>query len=487
LHLFVSPWSGSIYYFQQPASLENEDDFCAAFKDWIAKKNRIGGLNTYIVSIKVVKMYSKIKSTAQQRVELNEDILKKIIKRISIGRVSEVADDIGLPYDLVYNLVHGRINSISEENYKLIFGEEPPKQAVKRVDGAYFREMVQLWLYLNEDVSEADLYREFYRNKNVKKVDYRIFSEVTQTVEKKIEQAMEQKFIGKGFNRFDIKELIRELKLVEKQERVLYKDIKPVLRFLEENLKINPTRILNQWFVRYEDGELKTVNKKVYDDALELKERTEVALESNSRYKIEQIREEIYGKKKGYTLFSKVEEELEFLRKFGGKNARQYLGRSVSHYKKSRLKRIATWRALKIQDACFELIEDHPELVLRSLPSSHRKARIKELLTVLKSYSISKAISDEDNIERSVLMPVYYREQYNTDEYGWISLNKAGYFLGMSKTAFDLLVSENLDLFRKIGTYNKEWYLPYLYLKKIKEKNGFEIVKAKYEMLAKQI
>ena len=431
-------------------------------------------------------MYSKIKTSVEQRVELTEEILKKILKRISSGRISEVADDIGLPYDLVYNLVHGRINSISEENYKLIFGEKPPKQAVKRVHGSYFREMVQLWLFLNDEISEADLYREFYQNKNVKKVDYRIFNEVTQTVEKKIEQAMEQKFIDHGFSRFDIKELIRELKLIEKQERVPYRDIKPILSFLAETLKINPTRILNQWFVRYEDGELKTVSKKVYDDALELKKRTEIALGSGSRYEIEKIREELYGKKKGYTLFSEVEEELEFLRKFGGKNPRKYLGRSVSHYKKSKLKRIASWRALKIKDACFKVIDDHPELVLKSLPDSHRKTKIRKLLTVLKSYSISKVMKNEDDIERSLLRPAHYHEQYNTNEYGMISLNKAGYFLGMSKTAFDLLVSENLDVFRKIGTYNKEWYLPYLYLKKIKEKNGFDIVKAKYEMLAKK-
>jgi len=431
-------------------------------------------------------MYSKIKSSVQQRVELNEEILKKILKRISSGRVSEMADDIGLPYDLVYNLVHGRINSLSAANYKLIFGEEPPNQAVKRVNGAYFREMVQLWLFLNDGVSEADLYREFYRDKHVKKVDYRIFSEVTQTVEKKIEHAMEQKFIDNGCNRFDIKELIRELKLIEKQERVLYKDIKPILSFLSETLEINPTRILNQWFVRYEDGELKTVTKNVYDDALELKKRTENALRSGSRYNVEKIREEVYGKRKGYILFSKIEEELEFLRKYGGKNPRTYLGRSVSHYKKSRLKRIASRRALKIIDACRELIDNHPELALKSLPGFHRRKRFKELLFVLKLYLISKVMENEEDIEKFILMPAYYRGKYNTNEHGLISLNKAGYFLGMSKTAFDLLVSENLDIFRRIGTYNKEWYLPYLYLKKIKEKNGFEIVKAKYEMLAKK-
>ena len=431
-------------------------------------------------------MYSKIKSSGQQRVELNEEILRKILKRISSGRVSEVADDIGLPYDLVYNLVHGRINSLSGKNYKLIFGEEPPKQAVKRVNGAYFREMVQLWLFLNEDVSEADLYWEFYRDKNVKKVDYRIFSEVTQTVEKKIEHAMEQKFLDQGLDRLDIIELIRELHLTEKQERVPYKDIKPILSFVAETLKINPTRILNQWFVRYEDGELKTVDRKIYDDALELKKRTESALGSGSRHEVEKIREEIYGGKKGYTLFSEIEEELEFLRKYGGKNPRQYLGRSIGHYKKSRLKRIASWRVLKIKDACCELIDDQPEIALKSLPKSHRRIKLTKLLIVLKSYSISKVIKEENDIERFILMPAYYHEEYHTNEYGLISLNKAGYFLGMSKTAFDLLVSENLDMFRKIGTYNKEWYLPYLYLKKIKEKNGFEIVKAKYEMLAKK-
>ena len=429
-------------------------------------------------------MYSKIKSSEQLRVELNEEILKKILKRISSGSVSEMADDIGLPYHLVYNLVHGRINSLSEENYKLIFGEEPPRQAVKRVNSTYFRGMVKLWLFLKGDASEADLYREFFPDRNVNKIDYRVFSEVTQTVEKKIEHAMEQKFIDQGFDRLDIIELIRELNLIEKQERVPYKDIKPVLSFLSETLNINPTRILNQWFVRYEDGELKTVSKKVYDDVMQLNRRTERALRSGSRYKVEKIREEIYGKKTGYTLFSEIEEELEFLRKFGGKNPRQYLGRSVSHYKKSRLKRIASWRVLKIKDACFELIDDHPELSLRTLPNSHRKTKLKRLLSILKSYSISKVLKDEDDIERSIFMPEYDHGQYNTNECGLISLNKAGYFLGMSKIAFDLLVSENLDVFRRMGTYNKEWYLPYVYVKKIKEKNGFDIVRAKYEMLA---
>jgi hypothetical protein len=431
-------------------------------------------------------MYSKLKSSGRQRVELSKKVLQKILERVSNGRVSELADDIGLPYDLVYNLVHGRINSISTENYKLIFGEDPPYQAVRRVDGTYFRDMVRLWLYLHADDSEADLYREFYEDKDFKKVDYRIFGEATQTVEKRIENAMEEKFIKQGLNRIDIKEMIKALFSIKEQERVPYEDIKPILDFLENTLEINPTRILNQWFERYEDGELKTVTKKVFDDALALKKRTERALSSGSRYELEKIREEIYGKRKGFTLFSEVEKELEFLRKYGGKNPREYLGRSVSHYKKARLKRIASWRALKIKDACREFIDHHPELDLKSLPDAYRKDRLKQLFFALQSYSVSKVIKDKERIEKIVLPRAYHpKEECYIETDSCVSLNKAAYFLGMSKTAFDLLVAENINTFRKIGTYHKEWYLPYQFLKKIKEKHGFELLKAKYESLAR--
>ena len=64
-------------------------------------------------------------------------------------------------------------------------------------------------------------------------------------------------------------------------------------------------------------------------------------------------------------------------------------------------------------------------------------------------------------------------------------MDKTAYFLGMSKIAFDLLVAAHSDIFRRIGTYNKEWYLPYQYLKKLKEKKEFDLIKAKYERLSK--
>lgn len=181
-----------------------------------------------------------------------------------------------------------------------------------------------------------------------------------------------------------------------------------------------------------------------------------------------------------------MEEELEFLKNYGGKSIRQYLGRSISHYKKSQFKRISSWRAQKIKNACGELINNKPELALISLPKSHAKMRIKKLLSVLKSYLIASIIEDEDGIERLILTPAYYStEGYETEKYGFTSMHKAAYFLEMSKIAFDLLVVAQRDMFRRIATYNKEWYLPYLYLKKLKEKKGFDLIKAKYEILAK--
>ena len=220
-------------------------------------------------------MYSKIKSSDQQKVKLNDQILNNLLKRVSIGRVSELSNDMGLPYGLVYNLVHGRIKSLSAENYKLIFGEEPPDQAIKRVDGEYFRGMVRLWLYLNDNVTEAELYREFRRDKKIKKIDYRIFGGFTKTVDKKLEREMEQKFFAQGFNRAEIRTSIKELGSIGDEDRISYKEIKPILGYLEKNLRVNPTRILNQSSARYEGGELKTVSKKVFNYALKLKKRTE--------------------------------------------------------------------------------------------------------------------------------------------------------------------------------------------------------------------
>jgi hypothetical protein len=65
------------------------------------------------------------------------------------GNVPELSANKGLTYDLVYNLVHGRIRSLSVGDYRAIFGVDPPRHAQKRVNARYFRGMVRLRLFLN--------------------------------------------------------------------------------------------------------------------------------------------------------------------------------------------------------------------------------------------------------------------------------------------------------------------------------------------------
>jgi len=298
-------------------------------------------------------MYSKTQISNQSRIRLTEPKLKIFFKYIFNGNIPELATEKGLPYTLVYNLVHGRIRSLSSRDYKIIFGEEPQYQETGRTDGGYFRRMVKLWLFLNDEITEANLYREFYPDKKLNKIDYRIFNGEIKTVQTRIEKMMEQKFFDQGFDPSEIKKWIADFDQISDEKRVLYEDIKPVLDYLEKNLEVNPTLILNQWVVRYESGELKTVPQKIYDHALTLKKRTEDAMISGSKFEIEKLREEIYGKKDGLTLYYEIEGELEFLQKYGGKSPKKYLGRSIQNYKKSKLKRIASWRAQKIKDDCM--------------------------------------------------------------------------------------------------------------------------------------
>ena len=49
------------------------------------------------------------------------------------------------------------------------------------------------------------------------------------------------------------------------------------------------------------------------------------------------------------------------------------------------------------------------------------------------------------------------------------------------------MVAKNCEMFRKVGRYDKRWYLSDLYLKELSEKAFFELVTAKYEMMAKEV
>jgi hypothetical protein len=430
----------------------------------------------------------RIMSRDLTRIELTDEILQDFIENVYEGDISQVSMERGLPYSLIYNMVHGRIHSISAENYRILFGQEPPLETQRRVDGTYFRGMVRLWLFLNEDSTEKKLYEEFYPSKRIRKVDYRIFSGMTKSVEKGLERLMEEKFLSQGFSRQDISEWIDDLDQNRIKERVPYDDIKPLLDYLEETLQVNPTRVLNQWYLRYESGELKSVSGEIFKHALRLKEKTKKVINSGSTHEVEKLREEIYGKREGVVFFTEIEEELDFIKKQTGRSPKRYLGRSIGHYRKSRLKRVASWRAEKIKKDCRELIRKDGQLKLDVLPKSIKREIYDQILHLVRSHVIQKLLEDEDHsFELQVLRPVATsREEYHKEVHGFTPMERAHTVLGMSKRAFDKMVATHSDIFRRLGRYQGRWYVPSLYLKEIMEKRGFDLIKDKYEFLARE-
>ena len=426
-----------------------------------------------------------IVNTDQSRVHINEEMLGRLVPHIFRGELSAFARAKGLPYSLIYNVVHGRVKTISARDYETIFGEKPPAQQVKRVDGEYFRGMVRLWLFLNHNVHKRELYKEFYPEKEMKKVDSRIFSGKVRTIEGRLEKMMEQKFFDQGLQRPEIETWIEELRQSEHEERVPYEEAQPLLAYLQKALKISPSSLLHQRTRRYESGELKTISMDRYDDILLLKKQVEQTLRSGSTSHMLKHLEAICGRKNGMTLFSEIEDELDFLQKYGTKGIKKYLGRSVTHYKKSKLRRIAAWRSQKIQQACNELVGNIPQIKLASLPKRLIEKKVSKLVAVLKSCLVEKLIKeDSQKYERLVLMPSsQHMEEYKKEGHGFTPMDHAAPSLGMSKTAFDLMVGAHASIFRRIARYEGRWYLSNLYIEALNQEERFKMVRAKYALL----
>jgi len=258
--------------------------------------------------------------------------------------------------------------------------------------------------------------------------------------------------------------------------------------FLKGVLGVHPTTVLDQWFQRYESGELKNVSPKVYHKVLELKQKAEKVLASGSRLQIEKLKEEIYGRKPGYTLYAQVEEELKFLKKYAHRSLKKYLGRSTSMYIKGECKRLPSWRARKIMADCRAFVRQAPHLSLPVLPCSIRELLTGALTAVLKARTADLLSRDEGiRLEKQILKPSLASDEYKKKIYGFTRFDMAGQALGMKKLAFDLMVAKNCEIFRKIGTYSRRWYLSDLYLKELSQKRYFDLITTKYEWLAKRL
>ena len=360
----------------------------------------------------------------------------------------------------------------------------------KRVKGEYFRGMVRLWMFLNRGITEKGLYREFYLGRrSLKKADYRIFNGATKTVEGRLEKAMEQKFLSQGLDRSQIIRWILELDQSTGKKRVPYEEARPALQFLQETLGIHPTHLLRRGLALYEKGQLKTVSRRLHEDLLTLKDRTEKALATGSKLELERLKEGVYGKRKNLILFSEVEEDLKFLQTWAGVGSKRYLGRSRGKYRRSLLKRIALWRAEKIRADCDQAIMENKSFPLLSLPARHFAAKIGTLMSALRSIVAHRMIADKSlYLERLVMTPIYHsREEYESGGHGFVTLEEAAILLGMKQRAFDLLVAAHRDIFARIMTYEKKWLIPDLYLEELSKNKDFILVKAKYELLSKRV
>jgi hypothetical protein len=431
-----------------------------------------------------------LKAYDAPRVEVTKALRDRLFTGDLKGEVSELSAQTGLPYGLIYNLVRGRIHTLSPAEYRRIFGEAPPLQEQKRVKGEYFRGMVRLWMFLNQGSTEKDLYRELHQGrKSVEKADYRIFSGATKTVEARFEKAMEQKFLSQGLDRAEIIRWIQELDRSRRKARVPYKEAKPLLQFLHEALGIHPAHLLRRGISLYEKGELKSISRKRYDDLVMLKEKTEKALGAQSRVGLERLKEGVYGKRKNLVLFSEIEEDLNFLRTWAGVSLKKYLGRSAGKYRRSLLKRVASWRAEKIRQECDRAVLEGGGIPLSALPRRHFELKIGFLEAVLKSLILERMIADKSlQFETLVMLPTYHSdEEFKSGGRGYVTLQEATNALGMKQRAFDLLVAAHREIFARIMKYETKWLIPEVYLQELSQNQDFSLVKAKYELLARRL
>lgn len=428
----------------------------------------------------------KRKSVKKPRIGLTAKDVNRLFEIYGTQSVAALAKQAGLPYLLVYNIVNRRVLSVSNRHYHMLFKSAAPPQAPLKVDGTAFREMADLWLFLNDGVTRADLYRELFELKPNQKTDHRIFNGKINTVDGKIEHLMRLKFAMVGVDSPLLEQWLGEFEALSHSDWVPYAQVRPALVFLSDKLGVHPTTLLNQSVVRYETGMLKRVSRRVADRIEALKTETEKLLRDDKAQDIEMIKESVVGGKRGYTLFSDIKDELLFLCRHTKRGVKSYLGRSLWTYDNGKAKRVANWRARKILQDCDQLIRRSPTLRLVSLPPSRQRAQTRKLIDVLVARS-SQLLSEKDGIdfEKRILRPSHTRVEYNNPYHGFTPFDMASRVLGMKRRAFDLMVAKNCEIFRSVGKFAHRWYLPDLYLRELSRKKDFGLISAKYERLAK--
>ena len=422
------------------------------------------------------------------RIVLTDRDLEHLFEINGTDSAAVLAKRTGLPYILVYNLIHRRVWSVSNRYYQTLFGRPAPQQGPLKVDGAMFRAMADLWLFLNDRITKADLYRELFAVADNLKIDHRIFSGRINTVDGRIEHIMRRKFEAAGVDAPLLAQWIAEFESLQHDDWVPYDSLRSSLMYLEDKLGVHPTSVLNQSVARYETGMLKRVSRSTADRVEALKRKTEKALLDGGKKGIEAIRESILGGKPGYTLYTDIKEELLFLRRTTKKGVKNYLGRSLWAYENGKAKRIANWRAREIRKDCERVIRQSPAIALASLPSSLQNINTRRLISVLIARSTQLLLEKEGiDFEKRILKPMHGRDEYARKKRAFTPFDMAPGVLGMKRKAFDMMVAKNCEIFRSVGKYSQRWYLPDLYLRELSGKKDFGLILAKYEVMAKKM
>lgn len=426
--------------------------------------------------------------TKKPRIFLSERDLDRLFEINATQSVARLAERTGLPYMLIYNIVHRRVRSVSHRHYTMLFGSPAPAQVPLKVDGKRFRAMVDLWLYLNDGLSRAQLYRELYGRQQHLRVDHRIFSGKINSVDFRLDHAMRQKYFQAGLDESILDQWLNEFSALSTSQRVPYAHIRPTLTYLKKTLGLHPTTVLKQSVARYESGKLTSVPRHIADHAEALKQSAQAAIRAGQLSEVGKIRESILGGKTGYTLYTDIREELHFVIKAGGPGAKSFLGRSRWTYEQGKARHVANWRVSKIMNACDRIIQQRPTTTIATLPPSRRRRQVQPLLDVLMARS-SLLLSQKEGIdlEKRILRPARRRDEYSNPYHGFTPFDMAPRVLGMRRRAFDLMVTENREIFQCVGRFSKRWLLSDLYLRELTARKDFKLILAKYERLARDL
>lgn len=339
----------------------------------------------------------------------------------------------------------------------------------RRVDGTRFRQLVRLWLHLTANGKQT-LYRELSSQYGiVERTVYRIISGDIKTIDRNLEDFMKRKLSTIGIPESKLEAAIEQHERENpnaEEERYSYDQMKPILDYLKENLGISPTRILGRDPAYFKKHWSATVSGEKYRYAERLRERTKLALSSGSWEEIENILNGVYGREPGErVLYQRVKPLLDYLES-KGESIKKLLGRSKSYYESLKLGTIS-------RERCEEIIGVFYEQGINAFMDGDIKERKRLSEIILSS------------------VPYFAEGKNAIEENGFTRADATSEALGMSKIAFDLLIAENTNLFRSVFVRRVQdnqsgWYVPDLYITKLKESFGFNLIKDGYTLLARK-